>query len=77
MEQLLSIGIVGVIVSLVTELITNSGMSTGKKQLIAIAGSIVGGAIVFFVQDTPAFTTVLGILGTATVVYDYGIKKLK
>ena len=77
MEQLLTIGIVGVIVSLLVELLGTSNLSATKKKLLVVGVSIVAGLVYFFVKDTVFFESFLAILGTATVFYDYVVKSLK
>jgi hypothetical protein len=77
MEQLLSIGIVGAIASFIIEVITTSKMSSFKKKIIAITSSLAIGTLYYLINGTELFTTILTILGTATLVYDYIIKPFK
>ena len=74
---MIEIGIIGVIVSLLTEAFKRSNMSGFKKQAIAVVLSIVAGIIYFNIKDTALFENILAILATATLIYEYIIKAFK
>lgn len=77
MESFLNIGIIGVILSAVVELVKYLFPTEHGKaiQVVAIVGSILLGIAYHFFADTQIFSTILAILATATVVYEYVIKK--
>ena len=76
MENLLSIAIVGALLSGVIQLIklkfgTNG---IGTKLLTLVLAFVVGG-VVYFLQDSAYWENVLGLLGTVSVVYAFLLKK--
>ncbi len=75
MELFLSIAIVGVFASILIEA-TNKifGLgSTGAKSATILVSIILGGFYTLF-QDTTWWTTMLGVLGSASTVYAFFFK---
>ena len=75
-SELLSIGIVGVVLSLIIELITKK---LGSKKLlskaITIAASLIVAGLYVWARSTAYWGTVVIVLGSASAVYALFIKK--
>lgn len=75
-DTFLSIGIVGVAVSLTMQLIKTKFKSKGlTSKAIIVALAIVGGTFIYFFSQTPYWTAFIGVLGTASTLYAFIIKK--
>lgn len=74
--ELLQITIVGVIASGIMEFIKSKFDPSSMQSKASIVGiSIVLGTIYWFIKDTSLYIAVLGILGVASTVYAFFIKK--
>ncbi len=72
----LSIGIVGIVVSLVVEFIKSKwGSDTFASRTVVISLSIVLGLIYYFVRQTSWWLPIVGILGAASTFYGLFIAK--
>lgn len=78
-EQLLSIGIVGALLSVALEwLKAKYAMDSKEARIITIVGAVVLGTIVWALQmNAVLWQTIIGILATASTVYAIVIKSLK
>lgn len=71
----LSIGIVGAALSYATQWLQDKyGVEGNETKIIAIVGSIVLGAIVWFLQGTAVWASILGVLAAASTVYAFVFK---
>ena len=73
MDQFLTIGIVGAILSFVIESL-KAKYGEDNAKYIAIALSLVVGIAYWYLANTEAWKAVLGILASATLMYQYVIK---
>lgn len=70
LQSFLSIGIVGAALSMGVQWLQNKyGVEGSQTKLIAIAGSIVLGGAVWFLQGTEVWASILGVLSAASTVY--------
>lgn len=68
--QFLSIGIVGAGLSYLTQWLQEKyGVQGNETRLIALVGSVLLGAVVWFLQGTEVWASILGVLGAASTVY--------
>lgn len=75
LSAFIEIGIVGVALSLVIQGIkARFGPSSFSTKVITVALSVLLGGAFFFLQGTPIFTSIVSILGFATVFYAYFLK---
>lgn len=71
----LSIGIVGAALSYGTQWLQDKyGVEGRETQIIAIVGSILLGAVVWFLQGTAIWASILGVLAAASTVYAFVFK---
>lgn len=71
----IQIGIVGVGLSALVEVIKQRfGTGSFLTKFITIVLAIALGAAFFFLQGTPLFTSIVAILGFATVFYAFFLK---
>ena len=69
-ESFLSIGIVGAALSYGVQWLQDKyGVDGNETRIISIAGSIVFGAAVWFLQGTAVWASILGVLAAASTVY--------
>lgn len=74
-QSFLSIGIVGAFLSWGTQLLQDKfGVEGRETQIIAIVGSILLGAAVWFLQGTAIWASILGVLAAASTVYAFVFK---
>jgi len=77
-QAFLAIGIIGVIMSLVIEFIKKKFSSKPLvTKGITVALAVVLGTVYYFLSTTVYFASVLGILGVASTVYAFFLKKSK
>lgn len=78
-EQLLSIGIVGALLSVAMEwLKAKYTMESVEARIITIVGAIVLGTVVWALQmNAVLWQSILGVLATASMVYAVVIKSIK
>lgn len=70
MNDFLMIGIVGVAVSFLVEFIQNQyGTNSAKTRGISIGLAVLLGGIYTILKDTVWWTTILGVLGSASTVF--------
>lgn len=68
--QFLSIGIVGAALSYFTQWLQEKyGVGGNQTRVIAIAGSVLLGAGVWFLQGTAVWASIMGVLAAASTVY--------
>lgn len=71
----LSIGIVGAALSYGTQWLQDKfGVEGRETQIIAIVGSILLGAAIWFLQGTAIWASILGVLAAASTVYAFVFK---
>jgi hypothetical protein len=76
MDNFLSILIVGILASLLIEAINKVwGLNSPKAKVVTIGVSIVFGGLYYFLKDTIWWQTILGVLGTASTIYAFFLKK--
>lgn len=76
MEDFLGIGIVGVAASLIIEAINlKLGVTSVRAKVLTLAVAIALGTFYFLARDTAWWMTVLGVLGAASTVYAFFLKK--
>lgn len=69
-EEFLAIGIIGVGLSIIIEWIQQKfGTDSKETKLLSIVLSIGIGSVYIFFKDTVWWTTILGILGSASTMY--------
>lgn len=73
-ETILSIGLIGSLVSVLMEYI-KEGFDSREKKIVIILLSIVAGTIYWWLSDTQAMSAILGILATSNTVYALLLKK--
>jgi len=72
LSQILSIGIVGALMSTLFEIINSEFQGNPRRtKLIVIALSVAVGSGYVFIKDTPYFTTVITVLGAASTMYSF------
>lgn len=77
-NELVSIGIVGVFLSLAVEWIQQKyGVNGGKAKLLTILLSVLVGGIYYAIRETPLWPTIIGVLSAASTVYALFIPKQK
>ncbi len=70
MQDFLMIGAVGVALSLIVEFIQNKyGTGSSKTRGLVLVLAVVFGGIYTLLKDTIWWTTILGVLGSASTVY--------
>lgn len=70
--QFLSIGIVGAALSYLTQYLQEKfGVEGNETRIIAIVGSVLLGAVVWFLQGTEVWASILGVLASASTVYAF------
>lgn len=75
MHSFLSIGIVGAALSYATQWLQDKyGVEGNQTRVIAIGGSVVLGAAVWFLQGTEIWASILGVLAAASTVYAFVFK---
>lgn len=76
-ENFLAIGIVGAGLSVIVEFIKAKfgGLEKNKSKAIVIVGSLLLGGLVYVLAQTPYWINVAGVLGAASVVYGFVVKK--
>lgn len=75
-NNFLQIMIVGVALSGLIEVIkTKFGTTSGKTKLLTVGLSVLVGGGYVLLQGTPLFTTVIGVLTTASTVYALFLNK--
>lgn len=74
-NDFLGIAVVGGALSAVIEFIkAKFGITSETTKLLTIALAVVVGAVYTFLQDTAYWTTILGVLASASTVYALFIK---
>lgn len=69
-NQFLSIGIVGAALSMAIQwLQAKFGVQGSVTRAISIAGSVVLGGAIWFLQGTAVWASILGVLAAASTVY--------
>lgn len=75
LTSFLSIGIVGAALSMATQWLQDKyGVEGTETKLIALAGSVLLGAAVWFLQGTEIWASILGVLAAASTVYAFVFK---
>lgn len=75
-NDFLTITIVGAVLSFLIDFIkTKLGTDGWKTKGLVIALSIIIGGLYIWLRSTPYIETVLTVLGTASVVYSFFLKK--
>ena len=72
-QEFMNIAIVGAILSVVIELLPKSNPTATKAITLTLAIIVAGGYV--WVTNTPYFQTVVTVLGVASIVYGFFIKK--
>lgn len=74
--EILEIAIVGTILSGAIQIIKNTyGTSGATTKALTVGLAVAFGAAVYFLSGTELWTSILGVLGTASTVYAFLIKK--
>ena len=74
-EEILSIGIVGTIVSFFIQFIKNKfGANADMVKVITLVAALIAGGLYYFLSDTEFFVSVLGVLGAASIIWSYFLK---
>lgn len=69
-QAFLSIGIVGATLSLAIQYLQDRyGVAGSETKLISIVGSVVLGGIIWVLQGTEIWASILGVLAAASTVY--------
>jgi len=69
-QSFLSIGIVGAALSFGVQWLQDKyGVDGTETKIIAIVGSVVLGAAVWFLQGTEVWASIIGVLAAASTVY--------
>lgn len=76
-QELLSISIVGGLVSVLLERITNDIENKNTSKLLVIVASLVFGGVYVWVRSTPYFATVLTILASSSAVFAFFFNRNK
>jgi hypothetical protein len=75
-EEILSLSIVGAIVSFFIEFIKNKfGANSNVVKVITLTVSLVAGGLYYFLSDTAFLVAVFGILGSASIIWGYFLKE--
>jgi hypothetical protein len=74
MESFFTIALVGAVLSAFMEFVKSKFGEGVNAQVFIIVFSILFGAFFYFLEGTQYFETVLGILASATMFYEYIIK---
>ena len=75
-NDFLAIAVVGALLSLVIEGITNKfGTERWATKVITLTLAIVVGGGYIWIRSTPWFQTVVTVLGTASIVYGFFLNK--
>lgn len=70
--EILEIGIVGIILSSVIQLVKERyGVSSMGTKLLTVSLSLLLGTVLYFLSGTAALTAITGVLMTATTVWAY------
>lgn len=73
---MVTIGIIGVVASLIMEGIKKYfGTSGFESKVAVVVVSLIGGAVYYFLKDTGMWTSFMGILATASTFYAFFLKK--
>jgi len=76
LQEFLQIGIVGIGLSFVVEMIkARFGLESDTTKMLVIVLSVVLGAGYFFLSTTSLWLPIVGILGTATTFYSLFMRK--
>jgi hypothetical protein len=68
--EFMSIGIVGTFLSIVIQYVQNKwGVEGAQTKAIAVAFSVILGGIVWFLQGTALWASIIGVLAAASTVY--------
>lgn len=74
--DLLGISVVGAILTYVVELVKGKwGAEGNTAKGIVLALSVVVGVLYVWLRSTPAYLTILAVLGSASFVYGFFVKK--